>query len=153
MYQITLLLHSYTRWIVVAISLYTLFIIWRGFIQKREWTKTESFASRLFVWAFTLQFVFGAILFFFPNGLAQTSIDVMSQNFSAAMKTRDIRFFGMEHPLQMTIALLVVHLGSSRARKVAPSTKQFRWAVICFTLGLLLILAGIPWWRPLLRVF
>ena len=153
MYQITLLLHSYTRWIVLFVSIYTLFIVWRGFLQKREWDKTESFASRIFAWVFTLQFILGAILFFIPDGLAQTAIQIMGQDFSSAMKTRDLRFFGMEHPLQMTIAMLVVHLGSSRARKVTPSSKQFRWAVICFTLGLLLILAGIPWWRPLLRVF
>ncbi|MBL8090628.1 MAG: hypothetical protein JNJ43_09890 [Anaerolineales bacterium] len=152
MYQITLLLHSYTRWIVLIISLYTLFIVWRGFLQKSEWTKTETLASRLFVWVFTLQFILGAILFFIPSGLAQTAIDIMSQDFSSAMKTRDIRFFGMEHPLQMTIAMAVVHIGASLARKVTPSTKQFRWAVISFTLGLLLILVGIPWWRPLLRI-
>lgn len=153
MYQITLFLHSYTRWIVVAVSLCTLFIMWRGFLQKREWGKIETIVSRVFVWIFTLQFIFGATLFFFPNGLAQTAIDVMSQDFGIAMKTRDIRFFGMEHPLQMTIAMLVVHLGSSRARKATSSAKQFRWAVICFTLGLLLILSGIPWWRPFLRGF
>lgn len=152
MYQITLILHSYTRWIVLIISLYTLFIIWRGFIQKREWTKTETMASRLFVWAFTLQFILGAILFFIPDGLAQTAIKIMGQDFGTAMQTRDIRFFGLEHPLQMTIAMAVVHIGASRARKVTPSAKQFRWAVISFTLGLLLILAGIPWWRPLLRM-
>jgi len=152
MYEIALLLHSYTRWIVLIVSLYTLFIVWRGFIQKREWTKTETIASRLFVWVFTLQFVLGAILFFIPNGLAQTAIDIMSQDFGTAMQTRDIRFFGMEHPLQMTIAMAVVHIGAAPARKVTPSSKQFRWAVICFTLGLLLILVGIPWWRPLLRL-
>jgi hypothetical protein len=152
MYEITLLLHSYTRWIVLIVSLYTLFIVWRGFLQKREWGKTETIASRLFVWVFTLQFIFGATLFFFPDGLAQTAINIMSQDFASTMKTRDIRFFGMEHPLQMTIAMAVVHIGASRARKVTPSAKQFRWAVISFTLALLLILVGIPWWRPLLRM-
>jgi len=153
MYEITLFLHSYTRWIVLIVSLYTLFIMWRGFLQKREWTKTETILSRVFVWVFTLQFILGTILYFIPNGLAQTAIDIMRQDFSQAMGTKDLRFFGLEHPLQMVIAMLVVHLGSSRARKVSPSATQFRWAVICFTLGLLLILAAIPWWRPLLRGF
>lgn len=152
MYEITLLLHSYTRWLVLIISLYTLFIVWRGFIKKREWTKTEAIASRLFIWVFTIQFIFGAILYFIPNGLAQTAIDVMKQNFATAMQTKDLRFFSMEHPLFMMLAMFVVHLGASRAKKVTPSAAQFRWAVICFTLGLLLILAGIPWWRPLLRM-
>lgn len=152
MYEITLLLHSYARWIVLIVSLYTLFIVWRGFLQKREWTKTETIASRLFVWIFTLQFILGALLFFIPNGLAQTALQIMGQDFGTAMQTRDVRFFGMEHPLLMTLAMAIVHIGASRARKVTPSAKQFRWAVICFTLGLLLILAGIPWWRPLLRI-
>ncbi|MBL8098265.1 MAG: hypothetical protein JNK81_03740 [Anaerolineales bacterium] len=152
MYEITLFLHSHARWMVLIVSFYTLFIVWRGFLQKREWTETETLASRLFVWMFTLQFILGVILFFIPSGLAQTAIKIMGQDFGTAMQNRDIRFFGMEHPLQMTIAMAIVHIGASRARKVTPSARQFRWAVICFTLGLLLILAGIPWWRPLLRL-
>lgn len=152
MYEITLLLHSYTRWIVLIVSLYTLFIVWRGFLQKREWTKTETIVSRVFVWAFTLQFILGVILFFIPDGLAQTALKIMGQDFGTAMQTRDLRFFGMEHPLQMLIALAIIHIGAARARKSNPSATQFRWAVISFTLATLLILIGIPWWRPLLRM-
>lgn len=152
-YQIVLFLHSYNRWLVMAVMFYALFRAWHGLLSKRAWTNTDNITALAFTWLVTLQFVLGLILYLFPNGLAQTALQVMSQDFGAAMKTRDLRFFGMEHPLQMVIALIIAHLGGARSRKTHPSANQFRWAVICFTLAALLIFSGIPWWRPLLRAF
>lgn len=152
-YTIILFFHSYNRWIVVAAMLFALIRAWRGMVGKKEWTRVDDIAALTFVWTVSLQFVLGGVLYLFPDGLAQTAMQMMSLDFRTTMKTRDLRFFGMEHPLQMTIALAIVHLGSARSRKVHPSASQFRWAAICFTIAALLIFSGIPWWRPLLRGF
>lgn len=153
MYPIILILHSYTRWLVLAAVFYGLYLAWKGFLSKGEWTKTNDVSALVFVWAITIQFVLGITLYFYPLGLAQTALQIMGQDFDSAMKVRDLRFFGMEHPLQMVIALIISHVGSARARKVRPAVKQFRWAVISFTLVAILVLSAIPWWRPLLRMF
>ncbi|MFN8457384.1 MAG: hypothetical protein U0401_22455 [Anaerolineae bacterium] len=149
MYITVLTLHSYIRWLVLAVMLYALIRAWWGLICKREWTKADDRAALAFTMIISVQFILGVILYLLPVGLAQ----VARQNFSAAMKVPELRFFGLEHPLQMIIALTVVHLGSARARKAHPSARQFRWAATCFTIATLLILSAVPWWRPLFRGF
>lgn len=151
MYILTLTLHSYTRWLVLIAMTYALFRAWRGLISKREWHKMDDFAIRSFVGLISLQFILGVTLYLLPSGLAYAARQSAAQNFSAALKVYDLRFFGMEHPLQMMMALAVVHLGSARARKAQSSANQFRWAAICFTIAAILILVAIPWWRPFFR--
>ncbi|MCW1968706.1 MAG: hypothetical protein KIH69_011400 [Anaerolineae bacterium] len=151
MYILTLTLHSYTRWLVLIAMIYALFRAWRGLIGKREWHSLDDFANRCFAGLISLQFILGVVLFLLPNGLAYAARQAAAQNFSAAMKVYDLRFFGMEHPLQMVIALAIVHLGYARARKAQASASQFRWAAICFTIAAILILIAVPWWRPFLR--
>jgi hypothetical protein len=153
MYSILIVTHSYIRWLVVAAILYAFFLSWKGLLGKAEWRQANRTATFTFVWAITIQFLLGATLFFYPFGLAQTSLQVIIQDFDSAMKVRDLRFFGMEHPLQMTIVFIATHLGGWFIHKSDTSAKKFRWAAICFTLVILLIFTGIPWWRPLLRGF
>ena len=147
MYNIALILHSYFRWFVLFIMIYALFRAWWGVFSKRDWTKGDDTAVLGFTWLISIQFILGLILFLLPTGLANAA----RQNLNVMMSVRDLRFFGLEHPLQMVIALTIVHLGSARARKATPASRQFRWAAICFTLAAILILVAIPWWRPLLR--
>lgn len=151
MYILTLTLHSYTRWLVLIAMTYALFRAWRGLIGKREWHKTDDFATHSFVGLISLQFILGVTLYLLPSGLAYAARQAAAQNFSAALKIYDLRFFGMEHPLQMMMALAVVHLGGARARMAQSSASQFRWAAISFTIAAILILIAIPWWRPFLR--
>ncbi len=147
MYIIVLTLHSYTRWLVLAAMLFALFRAWRGMLGQRAWARADDWAALTFTWVISLQFVLGVILYFVPNGMAQ----VAWRDLAAAMPVRDLRFFSLEHPIQMLVAITLVHLGSARSRRAHPAARQYRWAVICFTAGALLILAAIPWWRPLLR--
>jgi hypothetical protein len=70
----------------------------------------------------------------------------------AAMQNRDLRFFGMEHPLVMILATAAVHTGKAWTRKHG-ATPGFRAGTFWYALSLLLMLAGTPWWRPLLRGF
>jgi hypothetical protein len=70
----------------------------------------------------------------------------------AAMQNRDMRFFGMEHPFLMILATAAIHAGKSRSRK-HDAVPGFRAGALWYALSLLLMLAGTPWWRPLLRGF
>jgi hypothetical protein len=51
----------------------------------------------------------------------------------------------------MFLALVCAHVGGVLARKGKTDLKKYRGATIAFGLSILLVLAGIPWWRPLLR--
>ncbi|MDJ0755440.1 MAG: cytochrome c [Ardenticatenaceae bacterium] len=147
MYNVTLLLHSYTRWLVILAMVWALGWIWWGRATHREWGKWEDRAGFFFAMAFSLQFVLGVILYFLPAGLAQAAV----RDFGEAMGVRELRFFGLEHPLQMIIALGLSHLGWARSRKAVMAKVKYRWAITCYLLATILVLSAIPWWRPLFR--
>ncbi len=147
MYEIALLFHSYIRWLVLLFMIFAVIWAWWGYIRKRNWTVWDTRFGAGFAIVITIQFMFGLILYFIPNGIAQAALQDMGQ----AMGVRELRFFGLEHPLQMLIALTLVHLGWTRSRKADDILVKFRWTVTTYTIATLLIVSAIPWWRPLFR--
>jgi len=142
-----LLLHSYLRWIVVIVMLYAVVRMWWGLIGKREWSAQDGMIARVFAMLVSVQLIIGLVLYALPAGLAA----VARQDIGAAMGVTELRFALVEHPLMMIIAIALVHIGSSRARKADGSARKFRLAAIFFTIATLLIFASIPWWQPLFR--
>ena len=80
-------------------------------------------------------------------------------NSQEAIHLREIRFFGMEHSLMMLIAIIVITIGSVKAKRQSTDTEKFKTMAIWFTVGLLIILSSIPWQfspltsRPHFRAF
>jgi hypothetical protein len=70
---------------------------------------------------------------------------------AAAMKVHELRFFAVEHTAYMLFAVILAHVGAALSRKARADLSKYRGAAICYSLSFLFILAGIPWWRPLLR--
>jgi hypothetical protein len=58
----------------------------------------------------------------------------------------------MEHVLLMLIAVVLAHIGAGKSKKADNDASRFKAGAIFFTLSLVAILFGIPWWRPLLRM-
>ena len=56
-----------------------------------------------------------------------------------------LRFFLVEHIFIMVLAVLLITIGYSRAKRAIDEGKKFRNILVFYLLGLLLILAGIPW--------
>jgi len=52
----------------------------------------------------------------------------------------------------MGAALIVVHVGAVMVRRASSDAARHRRALLSYGLALLLIMIGIPWWRPLLRL-
>lgn len=61
------------------------------------------------------------------------------------MKDKFYRFFWMEHPLTMIIAIAFITLGRGMAKKAVSDTVKYRKAFWFFLIALILILVGIPW--------
>jgi hypothetical protein len=61
-----------------------------------------------------------------------------------------LSFFAIEHPLAMILAVVFAHLGSALSKKAPDSAGKYRQAAIWYTLSVLLLIIGMPWFRPLL---
>ena len=146
MYEIVLTIHSIVRWVaLILVALATLFAL-IGWLGRREWTDRDRKIGVFTTIALDIQLLLGLILYFFLSPITRTAL----QDFGAAMGSADLRFYGLEHALFMTLAVISAHIGSALSKKAPESRAKFIRAAIFYGLALLLILLGIPWSRGLI---
>lgn len=142
------LLHSHNllRWLILIFMLLALSLAFYGWAGKKAFTKKDNFAGLfLTIWV-DLQLLTGIVLYFFVSPFTKAAF----ADFGAAMKNSVLRFYAVEHILLMLIALVLVHVGRVKSKKAATGLKKHRAAAIWYGIAFILILAGIPWDRPLL---
>ena len=151
MYAFTVAVHNILRWVVVILGV-IVFIrsVW-GWLGKKEWGATDRKFGIFFTSAVDIQLLLGILLYFVFSEWALKAI--LNQGMSTVMGNSEYRFFAIEHAFYMILAMVFAHLGSALPKKVDDSSAKFKRAALWFGLALLLILAGIPWGRPLLPGF
>lgn len=148
MYEIVLSLHNVLRWLVLVAGVLAVFTAVGGWTGARAWTSSSAGPGRLFTISLDVQFLIGILLY----GMLSPVTRAAFSDFGAAMANRDLRFFAVEHALLMVLALMAAHVGKVRAPKAPTDAKRHRTAAIWYGLAMLLILAGMPWFRPLFRL-
>lgn len=152
LYAVVLFLHSWLRWAVVVLGVLALGKSLAGWLRGRDWARADRRLQVLAVSAFDLQMLLGMTLYFALSPLTPGSMDALRTSLSVPF----LRFFSLEHPLLMLLALVAVHLASALSRRAdAPRLKHRAWAVGLLVAALCLALA-IPWpglahGRPLFR--
>ena len=140
--------HSVLRWVVLLAALAAIFVALSGWSGEKAPGANLIRFSLIFVIAIDLEFLVGLVLYF---GASPITRDALA-NFGEAMKSQQARFFAVEHTVLMLFAVICAHVGGALARKGRTNGMKYRGAAIAYTFSLLLMLSGIPWWRPLLRV-
>jgi len=147
MYAFLVATHNIMRWVVVILGLVAVALAFWGWFGKKEWTASERKIGIFFTSAVDVQLLLGVVLYFvFSNWGLKAILD---QGMSFVMGSTEYRFFAVEHAFFMILGVVFAHLGSMLPKKVDDSQSKFKRAAIWFSLALLVILAGIPWSRPL----
>ena len=94
-----------------------------------------------------IELLVGLLLFFGASPVTRAAL----ANLGEAMKQQEPRFFAVEHTTLMLLAVVCAHVGAALSRKGRTDLMKYRGAAVAYTLSLLLMLGGIPWFRPLLR--
>jgi hypothetical protein len=145
-YPQLLAFHGLLRWIVLAAALIAILVAFAGWSPGRPLGKLRLFTV-IFVIAMDIEFLIGVVLFFWLSPVTHAAL----ANFGEAMKSKEPRFFTVEHSTMMLLAVICAHIGAALSRKARTDQMKFRGAAIAYSISLVLMLAGIPWWRPLLR--
>ena len=150
-YLITLTIHSWVRWLVLATGLIAVLRAITGTTGRRPWTPADDRSGFFFTMLLDFQVLLGLLLYGWLSPITREAL----RDFGGAMKSSGLRFWAVEHIFGMVMALALAHVGRVRIRK-AQAPRRHRLALIFFGLAILVMLATIPWpgtpyGRPLLR--
>jgi hypothetical protein len=148
MYAFILAVHNVLRWIALFLLFFSLVRAYWGWFGKREWTSTDRRAGTFYSISLDIQLLLGLILYFTLSPITRLAIS----DFGAAIANTDLRFFAFEHFLMM-VAVIFAHVGVATAKRTAEPVLKHRRSAIWFSLSLIAILLGMPWFRPLLPGF
>ena len=148
MYPFVLGLHNFTRWGVLLAALVLLGLLIAGLVGHRPWTRRETLAASIYTGVMNLQLLLGLALYIGVSPYMQGILN----NFGAALKSAETRFFAVEHVVGMVLAVAFAHLGQALSRRQPDEQRRFRGALLWYGLSVVCVVALIPWWRPLLRL-
>jgi hypothetical protein len=141
MYDLLLLSHSWLRWLVLLVFLAALARAIGGVSTRRPWTPVDTRAGIWLTASLDLQMLLGLILYIFLSPVTKSAFVDMA----AAMRAAPIRFFVVEHPVGMIVAIALAHIGRAKVGKATTSESKHKQALIFFGLALLVLLLSIPW--------
>ena len=137
MYNALVHAHSGLRWIAIGLLLFAIFNALKSQTSGRYEKKDKMI--NLFAMVFLhIQLLIGLGLFFI-NDMSKISYS------EGWMKNGMLRFFGLEHILGMLLAIIIVTIGRKKAEKLTGTRDKHRKIMVFYTIGLILIIASIPW--------
>lgn len=140
MYPILLTVHSLFRWVVLISLLYALFRAYKGWFTGVAFSVSDDKVRHITATIAHVQLLIGFVLYWLsPLGI------YFRNHFREAVSQREIRFFGMEHPAMMFVAVVVISIGSSLAKRRPVARQQFKTMALWFSFALLIILLSVPW--------
>lgn len=128
-------LHSTLAYVLLAGLIISFLFALFAYMQNKPYNRKMALLG--FITAH-LQLLIGIIAYFVsPLGYGNLG--------GAAMKDSIQRLYTLEHPLMMIIAIILITVGYSRAKKLDTARKQNASILIFYGIGLVLILSRIPW--------
>jgi len=136
MFDFALDAHSWLRWAALIAGLLATFTAFTSGAPGKadRW-------GLLFMIVMDIQLLFGLALYL---ALSPTTAAIFG-DFGAAMRDPVARFWAVEHISLMLLAIVMAHLGRILARKARTPESRRKRMLMCFTLSMVLMLAGIPW--------
>ncbi len=154
MFSAVLILHSILRWEVLIFGLLVFLLSLKGWIGSEPFSKIQKVLGLVFMASFDLQVMLGLSLYFGLSPIVQEAF----KDPKIMMRTRELRFFGVEHIAMMILSMTIMHAGRIMAKRANENATIQKCIALSTGISFLLIFASIPWpflghGRPLLRLF
>lgn len=142
MYSGFLGLHSLLRWLMIIFLVIN--IIRVNVEADEEFDAVDKKWSLRLLIISHINLVIGLLQYFFgDNGLQR----VFRENYTMknVMKTPELRFWIIEHPTTMILAVVLITISHLTSKKTGTPLRKHRIMSILYILALLVIVAGVPW--------
>jgi len=118
-----------------------------GIKNDIKYTDNDKKLNSLAVIFSHLQLLIGLYLYF-----TSPTVKIALENMAEAMKSKELRFWSVEHISMMIIAITLITVGNAMAKRVNDSKAKYKKILIFFTLALIIIFMAIPWpWSAVSR--
>lgn len=107
-----------------------------GLVSNKEFKAKDRKIALIALITIHIQLVVGIIIYF-VSPLGKASL--------GNMKDAALRLTSLEHPILNIIAIVLITIGWSKHKKLTESKSKFKTFAIFYSIGLVLILAKIPW--------
>lgn len=154
MYSFLLALHSLVRWLVVITLVASVINAYRGWLGARPFGAGSRRLRMATVTIAHIQLILGISLY-----IISPVVKYFLENFGTAVKMREMRFFGMEHSSMMLLSIVLLTIGSAKAKRKSTSREQYKTIAIWYSIAFVILFLSIPWGfsplthRPYFRTF
>lgn len=138
MYQVLTFYHSIFRWLVLVSLLYALYRAFKGLRSRSRFSRHDDLVRHWTATICHIQLMFGMVLY-----TQSPLVKYFWQHRGVAHG--DGVFFALVHLLMMMTAIVVITIGSAKAKRVPADKDKFKTMLLLYALGLLIILVFIPW--------
>jgi hypothetical protein len=135
MYSAVLTIHSFLRWLVILLGVWAVASAWRQ--RQPGGGRPPVLPGLLFSLTLDIQMLFGLLLYVALSPMTTAAMLDMG----GVMKNGPSRFWTVEHPAMMILAVAFAHVARPRATGTAPGKR----ALVLYSLALLAILVAMPW--------
>lgn len=139
-------LHSSLRYLVLLFIVLAIADAIAGLSSGRAYRKSSKLFALLGLIFSHVQLLIGLLIYF----IGAKGFNAL-MNVEGVMKISSARFYAVEHVAMMIIAIALVTVGYSRAKRQESAKRKFKSILFFYGIGLVIIFFMIPW--PFLKEF
>ncbi len=140
--SILLDIHSLLRWVLLLILVATIANSLIGWLQNRKYKKSDDQFSLFTMIIADMQLLIGLVLYFTSDYGFKL---IQNGGMKEVMGNSMMRFFAVEHLVGMILAIILIHVGRSSAKKASTERAKYKRTFWWFIIAFIIIIMMIPW--------
>ncbi len=140
MYPTLLFLHNYMRWLVLLALIVAIIIAVKGLRENKKFSRSDNLIRHWSATLLHIQLIIGVLLYI----KGPTAI-FFWKNLNRVGNSWELLFFGVGHIFFMLVAIVLVTIGSAKAKRKVIDKDKYKTILIWYLIALIVILIAIPW--------
>lgn len=140
MYSTLVFLHSLTRWFVVISLIYAIWRAYSGWRSQRAFSKADNALRHWTATIAHIQLIFGILLY-----MQSPAVKYFWKHTKDALHNWDVTFYSLVHSLLMLSAIVILTIGSAKAKRMQTDEQKFKTMFVWFLVAFIVLFVAIPW--------
>ena len=154
MYSTVLTLHSIFRWLVLLSLCYAIYKAYKGYYSKSDFSFLDNKVRHWTATIAHIQLTLGVLVY-----IKSPIIKYYFSDFENLVSDWNLTFFGLFHFILMISAIVLITIGSAKAKRKKTAPEKFKTILVTYSIALIIIFIAVPWPfsplanRPYIRPF